>query len=112
MLDTAFTLLGTAVTWLEVIAFVLALANIACNVLRFTSWLTIIASVLYAWLFQASKLYGEAGVSMFFAGAALWGWWVVARPSRWIQCTACHRPAGGRGIAMLAVYWAAAWFAQ
>lgn len=77
MLDTAFTLLGTAVTWLEVIAFVLALANIACNVYEIHwGWpLTIIASVLYAWLFYASKLYGEAGVNVFFAVAALWGWW-------------------------------------
>ena len=32
MLETAFALLGTAVTWLEVVAVVLALANIACNV--------------------------------------------------------------------------------
>ena len=32
MLETAFTFLGTAVSWLEVVAFVLALANIACNV--------------------------------------------------------------------------------
>ena len=32
MFDTAFTLLNTPVTWLEVLAFVLALANIVCNV--------------------------------------------------------------------------------
>ena len=77
MLETAFTLLGTAVTWLEVIAFVLALANIACNVLEIHwGWpLTIVASALYAWLFYASKLYGEAGVNVFFAVAAVWGWW-------------------------------------
>lgn len=84
MLETAFTLLGTAVTWLEVIAFVLALANIACNVLEIHwGWpLTIVASALYAWLFYASKLYGEAGVNVFFAVAAVWGWWQWLRGHR------------------------------
>ena len=84
MLATAFTLLGTAVTWLEVIAFVLALANIACNVFEIHwGWpLTIIASALYVWLFYVSKLYGEAGVNVFFAVAAVWGWWQWLRGHR------------------------------
>ncbi len=84
MLATAFTLLGTAVTWLEVIAFVLALANIACNVFEIHwAWpLTIVASALYAWLFYTSKLYGEAGVNVFFAVAAVWGWWQWLRGHR------------------------------
>lgn len=114
MLDTAFTLLGTAVTWLEVIAFGLALANIACNVFEIHwGWpLTIIASVLYAWLFQASKLYGEAGVNVFFAGAALWGWWQWLRGHRaGSSAPLAIARLGGRGIAMLAAGWAAAWLA-
>ena len=76
MLETAFTLSSTAVTWLEVVAFVLALANIACNVFEIHwGWpLTVVASALYVWLFYASKLYGEAGVNVFFAVAAVWGW--------------------------------------
>ncbi len=77
MLDTAFSLLGTPVTWLEVVAFVLALANIVLNV-REIHWawpLAFISSLLYAWLFQASRLYGEMGVNLFFAASALWGWW-------------------------------------
>jgi nicotinamide mononucleotide transporter len=84
MLSNAFTLLGTAVTWLEVMAFVLALANIACNVFEIHwGWpLTIVASVLYAWLFYASKLYGEAGVNLFFAITAVWGWWQWLRGHR------------------------------
>lgn len=84
MLETAFTLLGTAVTWLEVIAFVLALANITCNVFEIHwGWpLTIIASALYVWLFYVSKLYGEAGVNAFFAVTAVWGWWQWLRGHR------------------------------
>lgn len=77
MLDTAFSLLGTPVTWLEVVAFVLALANVILNV-REIHWawpLAFISSLLYAWLFQANRLYGEMGVNLFFAAAALWGWW-------------------------------------
>lgn len=77
MLNTAFTILGSAVTWLEVLAFVLALANIACNVFEIHwGWpLCIVASALYAWLFYDSKLYGEAGVNLFFVLIAVWGWW-------------------------------------
>ncbi len=81
MLETAFTLLDTPVTWLEVIAFVLALANIACNVFEIHwGWpLTFIASGLYAWLFYTSKLYGEAAVNVCFALTAGWGW------SQWLR---------------------------
>ncbi|HPT57391.1 MAG TPA: nicotinamide mononucleotide transporter family protein, partial [Casimicrobium sp.] len=84
MLATAFTLLGAAVTWLEVIAFVLALANITCNVFEIHwGWpLTIVASILYAWLFYASKLYGDASVNVFFAVTAVWGWWQWLRGHR------------------------------
>jgi nicotinamide mononucleotide transporter len=84
MLSTAFTFLGAAVTWLEVIAFVLALANIACNVYE-VHWgwpLSIVASLLYAWLFFESKLYGETGVNLFFALSSVWGWWQWVRGSR------------------------------
>lgn len=114
MLEPAFTLLGTPVTWLEVIAFVLALANIACNVFEIHwGWpLTVLASVLYAWLFYTSKLYGEAGVNMFFAATALWGWW------QWVRG---HRAGAAgplriahlrtRGVVIAAVAWALLWFA-
>jgi nicotinamide mononucleotide transporter len=84
MLETAFTLLDTPVTWLEVLAFVLALANIACNVWEIHwGWpLTVAASGLYAWLFYASKLYGETGVNIFFALTGFWGWWQWLRGTR------------------------------
>ncbi len=84
MLAAAFTLLSTAVTWLELLAFALALANIACNVFEIHwGWpLAIAASLLYAWLFYASKLYGEAGVNLFFAVTAVWGWWQWLRGHR------------------------------
>jgi nicotinamide mononucleotide transporter len=84
MLDAAFTLWSTAVTWLEVVAFLLALLNIVCNALEIHwGWpLSVLASALYAWLFYASGLYGEAGVNVFFALTALWGWWQWLRGHR------------------------------
>jgi nicotinamide mononucleotide transporter len=118
MLSTAFTLLGTAVTWLELLAFVLAIANIICNV-REVHWawpLTFVASLLYAWLFYASKLYGDSGVNIFFALSALWGWWQwmfamrndggggVAKPLR-IELL------GAKGIAPTVLAWLVLWIA-
>ena len=114
MLETAFTLLGTAVTWLEVIAFVLALANIACNVFEIHwGWpLTIVASVLYVWLFYVSKLYGEASVNVFFAVAAIWGW------RQWLRGHRAHSNAplkiarlDRKGFALTAGSWAILWLA-
>ena len=73
----AFTLFGAAVTWLEVVAFVLALcmvwANLRVNPLGWP--LAIISSLLYALLFADSKLYGEAGLQFVFLALALWSWW-------------------------------------
>ena len=114
MFDTAFTLLNTPVSWLEVLAFVLALANIACNVAEIHwGWpLTLAASGLYAWLFYASGLYGEGSVNVFFALTAMWGWW------QWLRG---QRSMGDRGLALArlpaggalrtALIWAVLWLA-
>jgi nicotinamide mononucleotide transporter len=77
MFEPAFALLGAPITWLELWAFVLALACVVCNVLEIHwGWpLAIVSSVLYAWLFYASKLYGEGGLQLYFAAASAWGWW-------------------------------------
>jgi nicotinamide mononucleotide transporter len=83
MLQTAFTLLGAPVTWLEAVAFALALGCVVCNVLEIHwAWpLAFAASVLYAWLFWDSRLYGNFTVQLFFAGSACWGWykWLFGR---------------------------------
>ena len=112
MLETAFTLLGTAVTWLELAAFVLALANIACNVFEIHwGWpLSIVASALYAWLFYASKLYGEAGVNVFFAIASVWGWWQWLRGHRADSDAPLHIVRlERRGVWLCGLGYAAAW---
>lgn len=77
MLAVAFTLWGSPVTWLEIVAFVLALLMVAANLrVHPVAWpLAIASSLLYALLFADSKLYGEAGLQFVFVALALWGWW-------------------------------------
>ena len=92
LLQGAFTVLNVPVTWLELIAFTLALANIVCNVLEI-HWgfaLSLLASGLYAWFFAHSGIWGEASVNVFFALIALWGWW------QWLYGRRNRDPYSGR----------------
>jgi nicotinamide mononucleotide transporter len=76
-LTPAFTLWGSPVTWLELIAVVLSIAMVWCN-LRVdpTGWpLAIVSSALYAVLFASSRLYGEASLQLLFIAVSFWGWW-------------------------------------
>lgn len=77
LLATAFTLWGSAVTWLEVAAFGLALWMVVCNMrVDPLGWpLAIVSSLLYVLLFWNSRLYGDASLQVFFALVAGWGWW-------------------------------------
>lgn len=72
----AFTVWGSSITWLELVAFGLSLAMVGCNI-REIHWgwpLAALASVLYFALFWHSKLYGDAALQVFFAVMAAWGW--------------------------------------
>lgn len=73
----AFTLWGAPATWLELVAVVLALVMVALNMrVNPLAWpLAIASSLLYFLLFWDSRLYGEAGLQIFFVTVALWGWW-------------------------------------
>ncbi len=77
LLAPAFSLWDSPVTWAEIVAFVLSLAMVACNIrVNPIAWpLAIAASLLYCLLFWQHRLYGEAGLQIFFALIALWGWW-------------------------------------
>ena len=76
-LSAAFTLWGSPVTWLEIVAFVLALMMVWANLrVNAVAWpLAIVSSLMYALLFADSLLYGEAGLQFVFVALALWGWW-------------------------------------
>ncbi len=109
----AFTLWGAPVTRLELLAFVLALAMVLCNI-RVNPWgwpLAIISSLLYFGLFWNSRLYGDGGLQIFFAAIAAWGWWQWLRGTepdgRVLQVR--HLGARGRWLATaaLAIAWPA-----
>jgi nicotinamide mononucleotide transporter len=108
---TAFTAWGASTSWLEIIAVVLALAMVVCNI-REVHWgwpLAIISSLLYFLLFWRSKLYGDASLQLFFAAVGFWGWF------QWLRG---HRPDGSvlrvsrlsmRGLALVVVASAVLW---
>jgi nicotinamide mononucleotide transporter len=76
-LAPAFTLWSSPITWLEIVAVVLSIAMVWCNLrVNVTGWpLAIVASALYGVLFAASRLYGEATLQLLFIVVAFWGWW-------------------------------------
>ncbi len=100
-LAAAFTLWGSPVTWLEIVAFVLALAMVFCNLrVHVAAWpLAILSSLAYAVLFADSKLYGEAALQWVFIGLALWGWWCWLRGSTATGTALRVRHMSTRGLA-------------
>jgi nicotinamide mononucleotide transporter len=111
LLATAFELWGSPVTWAEMLAFVLSLAMVACNVrVNATAWpLAIAASLLYFLLFWNSRLYGEAGLQVFFALLAGWGWWQWLRGQASDGSALRVRRMAGRGRLALIAAVIAAW---
>ncbi len=84
LLSPAFSLWGTDSSWLEVIAFCLALAMVIGNIFeKLWAWpLAIISSALYFALFWHNRLYGDAALQVFFALLTCWGWLQWARGLR------------------------------
>ena len=112
-LAPAFDVLGSPVTWLELVAFALSIAMVACNIrVNVIGWpLAIASSLLYMLLFWNSRLYGDASLQVFFAAVAGWGWW------QWLRGTDEHgqalrvRSLGAHGrtsvLAAIAIAWPA-----
>ena len=77
LLLPAFSWGGSAVTWLELVATVLAVWMVVCNLrVNPLGWpLAIASSALYGLLFVHSKLYGEAALQGVFIVLGGWGWW-------------------------------------
>jgi nicotinamide mononucleotide transporter len=109
----AFTLWGSPVTWLEIVAFVLAIAMVVCNIcVKPTGWpLAIVSSLLYFALFWDSKLYGDASLQIFFAVVAGWGWWEWLRGTQADGSALKVRSLGVKGrwmtLGVLSVAWPA-----
>jgi len=98
LLVAAFTLWGSPVTWLEIVACVLSIWMVLCNLrVNPLGWpLAILSSVLYALLFASYKLYGEASLQLFFVAIAGWGWW------QWLR----GRQADGKPLVVHRMSWA------
>ncbi len=80
----AFVLWGAPASWLELIAAVLALVMVGCN-MRELHWgwpLAIVSSLMYFGVFAGSRIYGDAGLQLFFALMAGWGWFQWLRGHR------------------------------
>jgi nicotinamide mononucleotide transporter len=113
----AFSAWGAPFTWLEIVAFLLAIAMVVFN-MRVNPWgwpLAIASSLLYFALFWNSKLYGDASLQIFFALIAVWGWWQWLRGTHADGAALQVRTLSMRGrwlaLAALAVAWpATGWF--
>ena len=109
----AFALWGSPVSWLEIVAFVLALVMVVMNMrVNPLAWpLAIISSLLYFGLFWNSKLYGDASLQIFFVVIALWGWWQWLRGTQAdgtaLQVRALPTARRWQLLAALAVAWPA-----
>lgn len=80
----AFSLWGSPATWAELVAVVIALAMVGCNI-REIHWgwpLAIASSLLYFAVFWRSRIYGDAMLQIFFAVVAFWGWFQWLRGKR------------------------------
>ena len=107
----AFTWWGSPVTWVELVAFVLAVAMVVFNIrVNPLGWpLAIVSSLLYFALFWSSRLYGDASLQIFFALIALWGWWQWLRGHQADGSTLRVRSLGPRGRAVALLLLALAW---
>jgi len=111
MLLPAFTLWGSPVTWLEMVAFGLSVAMVLGNMrVQPVAWpLAIASSLLYFLLFHDARMYGEAGLQLLFVGLSFWGWW------QWLRGTTADgkklrvrtlTPEGRRRVVLLtAIAW-------
>ncbi len=74
---SAFVFLGSPVSWAELVGAALGVAMVVCNILQIHwGWpLAFLSSVLYGFVFANAGLFAEAGLQVFFALTALWGWW-------------------------------------
>lgn len=90
LFSPAFSAWGVAVTWLEVVACVAAVAMVVCNLqVRVLAWpLAMLSSALYGLLFWRDGLYGQSALQVLFIAVAAWGWW------QWLRGT----DAGGQPL--------------
>lgn len=98
-------------SWLELVAVLLALAMVFCNI-REIHWgwpLAAASSLLYFVLFRQSRLYGDAWLQIFFAALAAWGWFQWLRGHRADGTTLHVAQLRQRGVALTLLASAVLW---
>lgn len=107
----AFTVWGSPVTWLETVAFALAIAMVVFNMkVNPLGWpMAIASSLLYFLLFWNSRLYGDGALQLVFVVVAGWGWWQWLRGTQADGTALVVRSLDARGrwacIGAVAVSW-------
>ncbi len=111
LLASAFVVAGTTITWLEIVAFALAVAMVVLNIrVNALAWpLAIVSSLLYFLLFWSSRLYGDASLQIFFAAIAGWGWWQWRRGTDAAGQALSVRRLGAQGRIVALVALVVAW---
>lgn len=108
---TAFSLWSSGVSWLELVAVLLALWMVVCNMrVNPLGWpLAIVSSLLYFGLFWKHRLYGDASLQIVFAVVAGWGWWQWLRGRQASGAPLRVRALSGRARLVALAATAAAW---
>ena len=111
LLASAIVVAGASITWLELVAFALALAMVGFNIrVDPLGWpLAIASSLLYFVLFWNSRLYGDASLQIFFVAVAGWGWWQWLRGTDAAGRALAVRRLGPRGRIIALIVLAFAW---
>lgn len=111
LLAPAFTAFGSPISWLELVAFVLAVWMVVCNMrVHLLAWpLALVSSLMYFALFWDGRLYGEASLQLLFAALALWGWWQWRFGRTREGATLTVRRLGLRGLVKPALLTLGAW---
>ena len=111
LLAPAFSVAGSAITWLEIVAVVLSVWMVLCNFrVNPLAWpLAMTSSALYGLLFVHSKLYGEAALQLVFITLGAWGWWQWLRGTthdgKPLPVRALHVRQRWAAVAVTAVGW-------
>lgn len=107
----AFTLAGYAASRAELIAALLGVWMVVCNIrVNPLAWpLAIMSSALYGLVFHGAGLHGNALLQGLFIVVALWGWWQWLHGAQADGAALRVGPLGGRARVLALLTWLTLW---